>query len=76
MCCLFGIIDYKQSLSKKQINRIISTLSVACEARGTDATGISYNTAEGSVYSKERYRHTECISTYRTEYMRSWDIPV
>ena len=46
MCCLFGIIDYKQSLSKKQINRIISTLSVACEARGTDATGISYNTAE------------------------------
>lgn len=43
MCCLFGIIDYKHYLSKKQINRIISTLSVACEARGTDATGIAYN---------------------------------
>ena len=43
MCCLFGIIDYKKYLSKKQINKIISTLSVACEARGTDATGIAYN---------------------------------
>lgn len=43
MCCLFGIIDYKQSLSAKQLNKMVSILSKACEARGTDATGISYN---------------------------------
>ena len=43
MCCLFGILDYKQTLSSKQLNKMISVLSKACEARGTDATGISYN---------------------------------
>ena len=46
MCCLFGIIDYKQSLNQKQLNKIIAVLSKACEVRGTDATGISYNTAD------------------------------
>ncbi len=43
MCCLFGILDYNHSLSKRQMNRILSVLSTACEARGTDATGIAYN---------------------------------
>lgn len=43
MCCLFGIMDYKSSLSKKQLNRILNVLATACEARGTDATGIAYN---------------------------------
>ncbi len=43
MCCLFGILDYKQSLNNKQLNKIVSILSKACEARGTDATGIAYN---------------------------------
>lgn len=43
MCCLFGIMDYKQSLGKKQLNRILNVLGTACEARGTDATGIAYN---------------------------------
>lgn len=43
MCCLFGILDYKQSLSSKQLNKMVSVLSKACETRGTDATGISYN---------------------------------
>ena len=42
MCCLFGIIDYKQSLSSKQLNKMIAVLSKACEERGTDATGIAY----------------------------------
>ena len=42
MCCLFGIIDYKNSLSAKQMNKVVSILSRFCEARGTDATGISY----------------------------------
>ena len=43
MCCLFGIMDYKNSLGKKQLNRILNVLATACEARGTDATGIAYN---------------------------------
>lgn len=43
MCCLFGIIDYKHNLSKKQMNYCLSVLSAASEARGTDATGIAYN---------------------------------
>ena len=43
MCCLFGILDYKQTLNQKQLNKMVATLSKACEVRGTDATGISYN---------------------------------
>lgn len=43
MCCLFGILDYKQTLKQKQLNKMIATLSKACEVRGTDATGITYN---------------------------------
>lgn len=42
MCCLFGLIDYRHSLSVKRKNRIVSILATACEARGTDATGIAY----------------------------------
>lgn len=43
MCCLFGLLDYGHTLTEKQTNRIISTLATECEARGTDATGIAYN---------------------------------
>jgi len=43
MCCLFGILDYRHSLTEKQLNKMIAILSKTCEARGTDATGISYN---------------------------------
>ena len=43
MCCLFGIHDYGHSLTQKQKNRLLSILGTACEARGTDATGIAYN---------------------------------
>ncbi len=42
MCCLFGILDYGQSFSGKQKTRMLSVLARACEARGTDATGIAY----------------------------------
>ena len=42
MCCLFGFVDYGHKLTRKQRQRLLSTLSTACEARGTDATGISY----------------------------------
>ena len=43
MCCLFGILDYEGKLSRKEKTKILSVLSVACEERGTDATGIAYN---------------------------------
>lgn len=43
MCCLFGLLDYGHSLTAKQTDRIISTLANECEVRGTDATGIAYN---------------------------------
>lgn len=43
MCCLFGIIDCRHTLTAKQKNHILSALATAAEARGTDATGIAYN---------------------------------
>ena len=45
MCCLFGIYDYKGSLTAAQKKRLISALAIAAEERGTDATGIAYNHA-------------------------------
>lgn len=44
MCCLFGILDYGNILTQVQKNHILTVLATACEARGTDATGIAYNT--------------------------------
>lgn len=41
MCCLFGLIDTRSSLSARKKSRMISVLATACEARGTDATGIA-----------------------------------
>ena len=42
MCCLFGLMDPRHSLSGRQKARLLRSLSIACEARGTDATGIAY----------------------------------
>ena len=58
MCCLFGFVDYAGSLSVKQRNRLIRELSIAAEARGTDATGIAYNTSRGlQVYKRPLAAH-------------------
>ena len=43
MCCLFGIIDYGHNFNGRQKARMLSILATECEARGTDATGIAYN---------------------------------
>lgn len=43
MCCLFGIIDCRHALTASQKNHILSALATAAEERGTDATGIAYN---------------------------------
>ena len=47
MCCLFGLIDYGNTFSAREKNKIIKVLSTECEARGIDATGIAYNTHTG-----------------------------
>lgn len=43
MCALFGLVDYGNKFSARQRNKIISVLSEECEVRGTNATGIAYN---------------------------------
>lgn len=58
MCCLFGFVDYAGSLSVKQKSRLIRELSIASEARGTDATGIAYNTSHGlQIYKRPLAAH-------------------
>ena len=47
MCCLFGLIDYSDVFTAKERNRIITVLSRECEVRGTDATGVAFNTDSG-----------------------------
>lgn len=43
MCCLFGMIDCGHSFTGKQKARIIHALAAPAEVRGTDASGIAYN---------------------------------
>lgn len=58
MCCLFGLLDYKDSLTPRQRVRMLSILATACEARGTDATGIAYTTCGRLVtYKRPRAAH-------------------
>ena len=58
MCCLFGFVDYAGSLSVKQKNNLIRELSIAAEVRGTDATGIAYNTSRGlQIYKRPLAAH-------------------
>jgi len=42
MCCLFGIADYKGNLKYSERRKLLKTLSICCEERGTDAAGIAY----------------------------------
>ena len=60
MCCLFGLIDYGHSLTGKQKNQMLSVLASACEARGTDATGIAYNVG-GALRIYKRPAPAHCL---------------
>lgn len=42
MCCLFGLIDCRDTLTPKQKSQALHALATAAEERGTDATGIAY----------------------------------
>ena len=53
MCCLFGMIDYKDTLSRHQKTKMVRALAEASEARGTDAAGIAYN-AGGQLHIDKR----------------------
>ncbi len=43
MCCLFGMLDYGGNFTGRQKTALLALLATECEARGTDATGIAYN---------------------------------
>lgn len=63
MCCLFGLIDYAHSLDRKKKRKMISILASACEARGTDATGIAYNSC-GHLSIYKRPYHAWRLTCY------------
>ena len=43
MCCLFGLMDYGRRMSGRHKSLALYNLASACEVRGTDATGVAYN---------------------------------
>lgn len=47
MCAVFGLLDFKGTLSPSERLRIIQALSKAAEIRGTDATGIAFVQGNG-----------------------------
>ena len=53
MCCLFGMIDVNHHFTAREKTRMMSILATACEVRGTDATGIAYN-SRGSLHIHKR----------------------
>lgn len=58
MCCLFGFIDYGQNLTGRQKSVLTTALAIASEARGTDATGIAYNSGgRQTIYKKPVAAH-------------------
>lgn len=58
MCCLFGMIDYGCHFTGRQRTRLLSILAAECEARGTDAAGIAYNSGGGiHVYKRPGPAH-------------------
>ena len=58
MCCLFGILDYGNTLTVRQRTKVLSVLASSCEIRGTDATGIAYNTdSHLTIYKRPKAAH-------------------
>jgi len=58
MCCLFGIMDYKATLTLSERQYLLTVLSKECEVRGKDATGIAYTNATGlHIFKKPQPAH-------------------
>ena len=53
MCCLFGLLDPQNHLSGRQKAKVIRSLSLEAEVRGTDACGIAYN-SHGTLHIYKR----------------------
>ena len=53
MCCLFGMLDYGGNFTGRQRTALVSILAAACEARGTDASGVAYHSS-GSLHIYKR----------------------
>ena len=52
MCCLFGLIDTELRFSGREKTQMMHTLATAAEARGTDASGVAYNSPNGLMVRK------------------------
>lgn len=58
MCCLFGLIDYGKHLNAYEKSHMINILAKECEVRGTDATGIAYNSKKRlHIYKRPKPAH-------------------
>lgn len=61
MCCLFGLMDYQNTLTPRQKGEAVRALAAAAEARGTDATGISCR-SKGRLHVYKRPLPGHCLS--------------
>ena len=58
MCCLFGLMDRSHHFSGKERSVMLNHLARVSEARGTDATGIAYNSRKRMrVYKRPMAAH-------------------
>lgn len=58
MCAIFGFMDYKGIIGNTSLKKLIKSLSIEAECRGTDATGISYvKGGEMITFKKARPAH-------------------
>ena len=58
MCSLFGLLDYSGYFNHREKSLILSVLSNECEVRGTDATGIAYNSSGLRIFKRPLPAHT------------------
>ena len=75
MCCLFGVLDFQQTLTRRQRQRLSTALSIAAQTRGTDATGLAYISGNRLQICKAPVRPGPSISGFRTTPGQSWAIP-
>ena len=58
MCAIFGFVNYRHAVSRKQMKELVRRLSVESEVRGTDASGIAYvKNGELKIYKKPKPAH-------------------
>ena len=60
MCCLFGLMDYRNTLTPRQRGEAVHALASAAETRGTDATGIAYR-SKGRLHVYKRPLPGHCL---------------